>query len=77
MTKTHKRGGMWSYNYAYCGKNGKRVACKKTAKSVKLSKPSNTFTRVGCTKTKNGKRVACTKKEQANVFKDVWNGLFA
>jgi hypothetical protein len=75
MTKrqTRKRGGSrWSYNYTYCEKNGKQVACKqkqqaKSVKSVKTKK--NGYI---CIKTKNGKRVACTKKEQAKLFEYVW-----
>ena len=72
MRLTRKKGGALSYNYAYCEKNGKRVACKKPtkprSKSIKIKN--------GCTKTKNGKQVACTKKEHVNIFKDAWNGLF-
>jgi hypothetical protein len=73
MRLTRKKGGAWSYNYTYCEKNGKRVACKKTTKPTsKLIK----IKKNGCTKTKNGKKVACTKKEHVNIFKDAWNGLF-
>ena len=75
MRLTRKKGVALSYNYAYCEKNGKRVACKKTMKSTSKSK-SIKIKKNGCTKTKNGKQVACTKKEHVNIFKDAWNGLF-
>lgn len=72
MRLTRKNGGALSYNYTYCEKNGKRVACKKPtkskSKSIKIKK-------MGCTKTKNGKQVACTKKEHVNILKYAWNAL--